>query len=131
MTITFNNDKEVIVYALEKIISYSRDNHFLFIGNCAWWISGIIGLTDDLVIHIDTLVLRREIGLRQVSSTPRDIARDINDQPANNLPSVSDNKYSCDPLKRTRRGRINPLPQSKKQLKKARQAKARYIQYQG
>jgi len=98
--------------------------------NYVWWISGILGLTDDLVIYIDKLVLKQRVDLRQISSIPRDIARDINDQPANNLPSVSDKEYSYDPLGRTRRGRINSIPQTKRQLKKARQAKAKLIQQQ-
>jgi len=128
MTITFDNDKDAIVYALEKLISFSRENCYLFVAQCIWWIAGIFGITEDLVIHIDKLAIRRRIGLRQISSTPRDIARDISDQPANNLLSVSDKKDNCDPLRRTRKGRINPLPQTKKQLKQARKAKARQVQ---
>jgi len=85
MKITFNDDKDVIVYALEKIISFSRDNQYLFVANCVWWISGIIGLTDALVIHINNLEIRRTIGLREISSTPRDIARDVLDKSAGNF----------------------------------------------
>jgi len=130
MTITFNSDKDVIVYALEKIISFIRDNQYLFVANCVWWISGIIGLTDSLVTFIDNLEIRREIGLRGISSEPRDIARNIIDQSASNLPSISDEEYCGDPLRQTGQGHINPLPQSKRQLKKARQAKARRLRQQ-
>ena len=124
MTITFDNDKDVIVYALEKIISFSRDTQYLFVANWVWWISGIVGLTDALVIPIDHLVSRRGIGLRDISSTPRDITRNTFDQSGNDLPARSTDKDSCEPLRRTRWGRIDPRPQSKRQIKKAWQAEA-------
>jgi hypothetical protein len=44
MTITFEKDSEFIVYTLEKIISLVRQNQYFFVANCAWWISGVIGL---------------------------------------------------------------------------------------
>jgi hypothetical protein len=53
MTITFENDNDIIVYALERIISYARENHYIFLAQSIWWISSIIGLQQGLVIHID------------------------------------------------------------------------------
>jgi hypothetical protein len=78
------------------------------VANCAWWIAGMIGL--------DSSKLGKEINYREVSEIPRDIAREVSpeDKPAEYIP---------DPLRRTRKGRINPLPQTKTQLKKARKAK--------
>jgi hypothetical protein len=97
MTITFENDNDIIVYALEKIISFARDNHYIFLAQSIWWISSIIGLQPELVIHIDNLRNRSNQGDRQrqgsepaskaskpdnyrenscsraVSSTPRDL----------------------------------------------------------
>jgi len=128
MPITFENDYDIIVYALEKIISFARNIQYLFVGNCVWWIAGIIGLDDDLRIHIDNLTLW-ERTIRGVSSTPQDIARNIGLDLDNQALSSTGN-YVSDPLRRTRKGRVNPLPQSKKQLKKARQAEARRIQLQ-
>jgi hypothetical protein len=58
MTITFESDKDVIVYALEKIISFARDNQCIFLGQSIWWISSIIGLQEGLVIYIDNLKVR-------------------------------------------------------------------------
>jgi len=113
MAITFENSNDVIVYTLEKIISFARDKQYCFVANCVWWIAGIIGLDEGLSIHIDNLVARREIDLREISSTPRDIARDIIDQSAKDLPDNSENQHSCEPLRQTRQGRINPRPQSK------------------
>jgi hypothetical protein len=44
MTITFANDNDVIVYALEKIISYTRKSQQIFVAQCMWWLASIIGL---------------------------------------------------------------------------------------
>jgi len=77
MTLTFESKSDVIVYALEKIISFAGQNQYLFVANCAWWIARIIGLDSDLVINIDKLELRRQLGQREVSTTPRDIARSV------------------------------------------------------
>jgi hypothetical protein len=55
MTTTFESDQDVIIYALEKIISFARDNQYIFLAQSIWWISSIIGLQQELVIHIDKL----------------------------------------------------------------------------
>jgi hypothetical protein len=127
MTITFENDSDVIVYALEKIISFAEEQQYLFVANCTWWIAGIIGLDSGLVIFIDNLQSRqskaprtsnlgKEITYREVSEILRDIAREVSleDKPPEYIP---------DPLRRTRKGRINPLPQTKTLHKMARKAK--------
>jgi hypothetical protein len=116
MTITFENDSDVIVYALEKIISFARDNQYLFVANCTWWIAGIIGLDSELIRFIDDLESKKRVHQsREISSTPRDIARGVS-------PETSINKALLVPVRRTREGRINPTPQSKRQLRKARRA---------
>jgi len=60
MTITFENDNDVIVYALEMIISYARKNQYIFVAQSVWWIASIIGLTEGLVIYIDNSHIRSE-----------------------------------------------------------------------
>jgi hypothetical protein len=55
MTVTFENDNDVIVYALEKVISYARRTQQIFVVQCVWWLVGIIGLEEALVDHIDKL----------------------------------------------------------------------------
>jgi hypothetical protein len=76
MTITFENDKDVIVHPLEKIISFVKANQYLFVVNCAWCIAGIIGLDSGLTNIINNPDSRRRVGQHhQISTTPRDIAR--------------------------------------------------------
>jgi len=125
MTLNFKNDSEAIIYALEKIISFARQNQYFFVASCVWWIASVIGLDTGLTIHIDNLV--RAGDDRGISSTPRDIARDISVD-LNTQEAIVPANYIIDPLRRTRKGRINPLPQTKKQFEKARQIKTRIKQ---
>jgi hypothetical protein len=61
MTLTFENDKDDIVYALEKIISFARDSSHIFLAQSILWISSIIGLQQGLIIHIDNLQIRSDL----------------------------------------------------------------------
>jgi hypothetical protein len=62
MTITFETYNHLIVYALEKIISYARDNQSIFLAQSIWWISSIIGLKPGVITDIDNLQIRNDIG---------------------------------------------------------------------
>jgi len=61
MTITFENENDVLVYALEKIISYARENQYIFLAQSVWWIFSVIGLQQKLVIRVDNLRKELEI----------------------------------------------------------------------
>jgi hypothetical protein len=63
MTITFANDNDMIVYALKKISSYTRDTQYTVLAESVWWIASNIGLQQGLVIHIDNLKKRSEATL--------------------------------------------------------------------
>ena len=60
MTITFESENDVIVYALEKIICYARNNHYIFVAQSVWWIASVIGLSEGQATHIDNLRIRVE-----------------------------------------------------------------------
>jgi hypothetical protein len=55
MTITFENDNDVIVYALEKVISYSRRTQQIFVAQWVWWLASTIGLEQGLINYIDNI----------------------------------------------------------------------------
>jgi hypothetical protein len=55
ITMTFDNDSGVIIYALEMIIEFARTNQYLFVSNCVWGLAGVTGLDNVLTIHIDNL----------------------------------------------------------------------------
>jgi len=141
MTITFENDSDVIIYALEKIISFARRNRHLFVANCVWWISGLIGLEFGLINYIDYLGENKpsvpledssgkfyldsdqqNLSGRAISSTPRDLTED---QCFDIVLSKAEESLATSkgPRNTRQRNRINPLPQTKNQLKKARKAK--------
>jgi len=61
MTITFENDNDIIIYTLEKIISYARRTQQIFVAHCIWWLASLIGLKQGLVVHIDNRPIRSEI----------------------------------------------------------------------
>jgi hypothetical protein len=55
ITISLWNDNDVVIYALEKIIPFARDNLYIFLAQNIWQISSIIGLQQELVNYMDNL----------------------------------------------------------------------------
>jgi len=70
MPITFENDNDVIVYALEKVISYARHNKYIFLAQSVWWIVSIIGLQQELIDHIDHQRVRSEVRSQEIRELP-------------------------------------------------------------
>jgi hypothetical protein len=139
MTITFENNNDVIVYALEKIIAYARRPQLICVAQCVWWLASVIGLEQGLVTYIDNIQSRIEVKVTSVrvpqepapvtrgsvSPQPRDIQEDqrqdrilkeceeyLND--SRQLREIASLKAKG----RTSTGLINPTPISKKYLRK-------------
>jgi hypothetical protein len=157
MTITFENENDFIVYALEKVISYARRTQQIFVAHCAWWIASVIGLEQGLVIFIDNLESRNEVTVtleepevsparneafvplqsigevhpdrvsnilqgRSVSAVPRDLTEDQRlDRILDRAERVIQESFGD--RSTVQRNRVNPLPATKTQLKKARKAR--------
>jgi hypothetical protein len=137
MTITFENDKDVIVYALEKVICYARRTQQIFLAQCVWWLASIIGLEQGLVTHIDNPQEREGFSkstkvhpdrvaqisnTRAVSMVPRDLTEDqrldrILESAERKIQDSFQDRGAC------QYNRVNPLPTTRTQLKKARKAK--------
>jgi len=68
MTITFEDNNEGIIYALEKVIAYPRKTQQILVAQCVWWLASIIGLEEGLISHIDNLQSRVKVSVtsRQV-----------------------------------------------------------------
>jgi hypothetical protein len=83
MTVTFENDNNVIVYALEKVISYARRTQQIFVAQCVWRLAGMIGLEAALVNHVDTLhgrtTVRKEHTTKEVSDPVLQITLEFQD----------------------------------------------------
>jgi hypothetical protein len=163
MTITFENDNDIIVYGLEKVISYARRTQQIFVAQCVWWLVSIIGLEPNLIAHIEKLRIREGLvpeepkelpgdleqlqgrqepaksdlqaakvhpdrvgqitNTREVSATPRDLAEDQRlDQLLDEAELfITESVQARSTL--SKKNRVNPLPQTKAQLKKARKTK--------
>jgi len=81
MPITFENDNDVIVYALECVIAYTRQTQQIFVAQCVRWLASIVGLEKELVFHIDKLQGKQNTSPqeqlpREATITPRDLAED-------------------------------------------------------
>jgi len=81
MPITFENDNDVIIYALECVISHARRSQQIFGAQCVWWLASIIGLEQGLLSHIDRPQAQGDTILIEqlpweVSATPRDLTED-------------------------------------------------------
>jgi len=125
MPITFEDDTEIIIDGLEKIITIVRNTQQIFVAQCIWWLATVINLEQGLVQHIDTLH-GRMVPINTTSETTL-------------LNTVTgDHQYmvlkECEEYLResrrlrviatlkskgkTQTGRINPTPISKKALRK-------------
>jgi hypothetical protein len=134
MTITFENDNDVIVYALEKIISYARRTQQIFVAQCVWWLASIIGLEQGLANYIDNIQSRIDTTVipenvpsadRTASPIPRDIQEDQRQDKV--LKECEEYLMNSKRLReiaalkatgKTLTGFINPTAISKKQLRK-------------
>jgi len=79
MSITFQNDSDVIVYAVEKVISYARRPKQVFDAQSVWWIAQLIGLEHDVKIHIDNITITFELPVKEgraASVWPGDISEE-------------------------------------------------------
>jgi len=77
MTITFENDNDVIVYTLERVISYARQYQYIFVAQSVWWLASISGLEQGLLIHIDNLKRRSDIKIWEVTPQAKDTSNQI------------------------------------------------------
>jgi hypothetical protein len=92
MTISFEIENNVIVYALEKCISYARDNLSIFVVQCVWGHSSILGLQQELVTYIDNLQIPDNIGLWAKDNVISD--KETLPPPT---PEIQDNQLSVSP----------------------------------
>jgi len=143
MTVNFENDNDVIVYALEKVISYARRTQQIFVAQCAWWLASIIGLEQGLANYIDNIQSRVDVTVipeeaskvgRTVSPIPRDNQEDQRQdkileeceeylKDSKRLREIADLKATGKSLT----GLINPTAISKKRLRKRDRYKKRSV----
>jgi hypothetical protein len=134
MTITFESGNDVIIYALEKVISYARKTQQIFVAQCVWWLASIIGLDEGLVNYIDNTQFRIDVTV--LPERVPGVRRTVSPVPMDNQEDQRQDKIlkECEEyLKDSRRlreiaalkatgktltGLINPTAISKKHLRK-------------
>jgi hypothetical protein len=119
MTVTFENDNDVIVYALEKVISYARSTQQIFVAQCVWWLAGIIRLEEALDNHVDSLHGRTTV--RKEHTTKEEDHQDKILKECEKYLKDSRRLREIAALKATGKtltGFINPMAISKKHLRK-------------
>jgi hypothetical protein len=73
MTITYENNNDVIIFALEKIIFHTRQSLQIIMAQCVWWLALLIGLEEGLINYIDNLQSRVKIAVSS-AVPPKDVA---------------------------------------------------------
>jgi len=142
MTVTFEKDNDVIIYALEKVIFHARRTQQIFVAQCVWWLASIIGLEQGLITYIDNLQSRVEVGA--TPEEPETVDRKTTSPDPRNIPEKdrqdkilreceeylrdSRQQRKIAALKatgRTSTGLINPVPDSKNILRKGKRSRNR------
>jgi len=134
MTITFENDNDVIVYAFDKVISYAKRTQQIFVAQCVWWLASIIGLEQGLVNYIDNIQSRIDVTV--VPEKTPEVGRTVSSEPRDNQENQRQDKileecgkYLKDSKRlrevaalkatgKTLTGRINPSAISKRRLRR-------------
>jgi hypothetical protein len=95
MSITFETDNDVIIYALDQVISDARNTQYICLPQSVRWICSIIGLQQGVFIHIDNVKRRSDIGNPDVrlESPKHSSFADVHPSRAEGIPN-SDCDYS-------------------------------------
>jgi hypothetical protein len=67
MTISYESNSDVMVYAFARIIAFSRSKAYIFAAHCVWWPASIIGFEQRLIIRIAYLRKREPIALESMT----------------------------------------------------------------
>jgi len=130
MMISFRNDNHVLVYALQRIMDHARRTQQIFVAQCVWWLVSIIGLEAGLINYIDNQSSRIEtiVTSGKLQGTAEKATTDTNElrqdqilEQLEKYPRESQRLRDIATLNskgKTLTGRINPMPISKKPLRK-------------
>jgi hypothetical protein len=103
MSMTFENNHDGIVYAMEKIIACSRKHQNLFVAHCVWWLSAIIGFQQIFIVHIDHLQSQALVAGKKAKNIPEELVTSkVNYSTEHQNKMLSNRKESLDSLKKQR-----------------------------
>jgi len=113
MSITFKSEADIILWTLARLLVNFTERQYLFAAQCIWWIAAL----DSLDPALRQLLDHRKFP--DISSIPRDIHRQ-SETDEDEVPVQ--NEYQADPLRHTRKERVNCLPKTRKQLMAKKEA---------
>jgi len=122
MSVTLKNEGDSILWTLAKVLVIFKERHYLFAAPCIWWIAAWGKLDAALQYFLDNKQFpsetQKNIGKQQAASTQRKVSampQDIQQRSVSEEYNVLGwNQYQTDPLRRTWKGRIKPLPKTKR-----------------
>jgi hypothetical protein len=77
MTVTFQDDNSIVIYALGKILCFARQNQYIFVADCIWWIAALVGINEGQASYIDSLHHQRHIEVPEVFGSLHDSQCDL------------------------------------------------------
>jgi hypothetical protein len=72
MTVTFEDDNSIVIYALEKILWFTRQNQYIFVAQGVWLITPLVAINEGLASHIDSLHHQSHIEVPELLGSLRD-----------------------------------------------------------
>jgi len=114
VTITFKNNNNVLVYAFEKLLLFSREHQYLFAAHCIRWLASLTRLQQGLTIYINNIQESVEVGTSKNKPEP---SLEIDTSKTDCLLSPNNSSLQSDPLRNTRKHCIC-LPTPPKKLTK-------------
>jgi len=76
MSITFQNDTGVIIYAPEKIIAFAWNHRYLLVAQCVWWLASIIRLEQGLVKYLNAIQFRVKVMVSSEENPEAPVTKD-------------------------------------------------------
>jgi len=70
MSINFENNNDILVYALAQVIAYPGRTEQIVVARCTWWLASVWGLEEGLIVNIANLAGRNLETLRQDQTDP-------------------------------------------------------------
>jgi hypothetical protein len=137
MTITLENNNNIIIHALEKMIAFARDNNHLFAAQCVWWLASIMGLERELIILTNNLQFRVEVTVvpAEVADLSEKVPKSLNDdrqdkELKDSQEFLRDSRRlreltNLNSSRKTKEGCVNQLASTKKSLRAAKQKRGK------
>jgi hypothetical protein len=107
MTIRFNNEFDIVICSLSKLLNQFEKNDQLFATQCVWWLASLVHLMDMLSYYWLYNIFPSDYPISQKKSTAQvvDVNNNANvspcnlsdDKPQSAIPAVTDSSSAIHP----------------------------------